>query len=154
MMKSIALNVEQSIMFKRLVSGCILNQKELLDKTKENIEEAISYGTIELADKVGAEYIVSFTHSGGTAKKISKYRPVMPIIAFSPFPATIRKLALVWGVYPIQLGQVSSVDELLEGAAEVLKFKQFVKEGDIIVITAGVPVGAAGSTNMIKVVKI
>lgn len=154
MMKNIALNVESSIIFKRVVTKSLLTHDELEDMTNENVEEAISYATIELASKIGAKYIVSFTHSGGTARKISKFRPTMPVVAFSPIAPTIQRLALVWGVEPMQLGMVKNVDELLEGAAEVLKFKGMVREDDIIVITAGVPVGIAGSTNMIKVVRI
>jgi pyruvate kinase len=82
---------------------------------------------------------------------VAKYRFPIPIIGFSPSEATVRRLALVWGVTPYELGEVSTVNELLDGAGEVLRFKQLVHEGDFVVITAGVPVGIPGSTNMIKV---
>lgn len=151
MMRNIADHVEESSVFKSIVFN---NNEELLKNTFKNPEEAVSFAAIELADKIGAKYIVSFTHSGGTARKISKYRPRIPIIAFSPTSSTVRRLSLVWGINPIEIGEVNSVDELLDGAAELLKFKRLVKEGDYVVITAGVPVGIAGSTNMIKAVKI
>ena len=77
------------------------------------------------------------------------------MIAFSPKSATLRKLALVWGVMPLQLGAVvTSVDDLLESATEFLLNKGIVREGEIVVFTAGVPIGVSGSTNMIKVVKV
>jgi pyruvate kinase len=82
---------------------------------------------------------------------VAKYRFPIPIIGFSPSAVTARRLALVWGVTPYELGEVSTVNELLDGAGEVLRFKQLVNEGDFVVITAGVPVGIPGSTNMIKV---
>jgi len=151
MMRDIADQVEKSSVFKSIVFH---NNDELLKNTFNNPEEAVSFAAIELADKIGAKYIVSFTHSGGTARKISKYRPKIPVIAFSPIQSTVRRLSLVWGVNSIEIGEVNSVDELLDGAAELLRFKRLAKEGDYVVITAGVPVGIAGSTNMIKAVKI
>jgi pyruvate kinase len=154
MMKSIALEVEKSLIFKNTVFQKHINYDYLKGITYENPEEAVSFAAIELSDKIGAKYITAFTYSGQTARKISKYRPVIPVVAISPVPSTVRRLSLSWGVTPLELGNVSSVDELLEGAAEVLKFKGLVKEGDFIVITAGVPVMTTGATNLIKVVKI
>ena len=86
---------------------------------------------------------------------LSKFRPLVPLIAFSPKFATLRKLALVWGVTPLQLGAVvTSVDDLLGSATEFLLNKGMVGEGEIVVFTAGVPVGVSGGANMIKVVKV
>jgi pyruvate kinase len=154
MMKKIAMQTESSKVFLKMVHQNHLTYDDLMKKTRENTEEATSYATIEVAEKIGAKFIVSFTHSGNTPRMISKYRPIIPIIAFSPFKQTIRRLALVWGVNPMEIGYLNSADELLDGAAELLKFKQLVDENDFVVITAGVPVGISGSTNMIKVVKI
>lgn len=154
MMRSIASEVESSFIFRKNGLHDTIAHRELVKCTREKTEEAVSFATIELAEKVNAKYIVSFTHSGGTARNISKFRPLNPVIAFSPVAATVRRLALVWGVRPIELGAVNSADELLDGAAEVLKFKGMVAARDTIVVTAGVPVGTPGSTNMIKVVTI
>lgn len=153
MMNDIALQVESSSIFKGYVFKKNLSFEDRVQLSYESIEEAVSFATIELADKINSKYIVTFTHSGGTARKISKYRPMMPVMAFSPVEATVRRLSLVWGVTPIVLGGVFSIDEVLEGTSEVLKFKELVQEGDFVVITAGIP-GEPGSTNMIKVVKI
>ena len=154
MMKEIAKNVESSSMFADVELYRNMAYEELMKITRSDTEEATSFATIEVAEKIGAKYIACFTHSGNTAKKLAKYRPLVPIIAFSPIKPTIRRMALVWGVNPVEIGRVTSVDELLDGAAEVLKFQQLVAENEFIVITAGVPVGVSGSTNMIKVVKI
>ena len=154
MMNDIALQVESSSIFKGYVFKKNLSFEDRVQLSYESIEEAVSFATIELADKINSKYIVTFTHSGGTARKISKYRPMMPVMAFSPVEATVRRLSLVWGVTPIVLGGVFSIDEVLEGTSEVLKFKELVQEGDFVVITAGIPLGEPGSTNMIKVVKI
>ena len=78
----------------------------------------------------------------------------MPIIGFSPKSSTVRRLALAWGVLPLEIGEMETVDELLDGAAEAIKFKGLAEAGEYIVITAGVPVGKPGKTNMIKIVKI
>ncbi|HCB13909.1 MAG TPA: pyruvate kinase, partial [Gammaproteobacteria bacterium] len=85
---------------------------------------------------------------------LAKFRPSMPLIAFSPKPVTLRRLALVWGVEPLQLGMVNSVDDLLSSASEFLLNKGMVQEGEIVVFTAAVPVGVSGGANMIKVVKV
>jgi len=153
MMRTIATKIENSSLFK---SNYLYNNL-FYDKIKyesHNIDDALGFAVIEIAERVKAKYIVTFTHSGGTARKISKYRKPIPIIAFTPIKETVKKLSILWGTIPIEIGMVKTVDELLEGASEVLKFKGLVSEGDIIVITAGVPVGVPGSTNMIKVVKI
>jgi pyruvate kinase len=153
-MKEIAKFVEESAVFKNVELKRNLTEEELLQITKSDTEEATSFATIEVAEKIGAKFIVCFTHSGNTARKLAKYRPLIPNIAFTPIRSTAKRLSLVWGVSPIEIGFVNTVDELLEGASELLKFKNIVKEGDFVVITAGVPVGVSGSTNMIKVVKI
>ncbi|MEJ5284121.1 MAG: pyruvate kinase [Brevinematia bacterium] len=153
-MKEIAKYVEESAIFKSVELKRNLTETELMEITKSDTEEATTFATIEVAEKICAKYITCFTNSGNTAKKIAKYRPLIPNIAFTPIPQTARRLSLVWGVTPIEIGVVQTVDELLEGASEILKFKNLVKENDFIVITAGVPVGVSGSTNMIKVVKI
>jgi len=153
-MKSIALQVEDSWIFKNTELKKQGIYDDLIKKTYENPDEAVCFAAVQLSEKIWANYIVTFTHSGGTARNIAKYRPIIPIIAVSPIPSIVRRLVFTWGVTPLELGNVSSVDELLDGAAEILRFKQLVKSGDYIVITAGVPVGQSGSTNMIKVVRI
>jgi pyruvate kinase len=154
MMAAIARNVEASDVFKTLMHKNVLTQEELLAKACLRIEDAVHFATTDLADKVCARYIVGYTHSGTSILGLAKFRPLMPLIAFSAKPATLRKLALVWGVTPLQLGPINTVDELLESATEFLLNKGMAREGDIVVFSAGVPVGVSGDTNMIKVVKL
>lgn len=154
MMDKIIRKTESSVQFERLVFGKRMNLEDIAEKKKTSPSEAVGLAAVELADTIGAAYIACFTHSGGTARLISKYRPNKPVIGFSPETSTVTRLALSWGVVPMEIGVVSSVDELLEGAAWAMKYKGLTSEGDYIVITAGVPVGKPGKTNMIKVVQV
>ena len=154
MMADIARNVEASDIFKTLMRKNVLIQEELLANACRRIEDAVHFATTDLAEKVCARYLVGFTHSGASILGLAKFRPSMPLIAFSANPATLRRLALVWGVTPLQLGAVHTVDEFLESATEFLRNKGMVREGETVVFSAGVPVGVSGGTNMIKVVKV
>ncbi|MCP5159088.1 MAG: pyruvate kinase [Gammaproteobacteria bacterium] len=154
MMRNIALSIEVSDIFKTQMQKSVLAQEGLLANACLRIEDAVHFTTMDLADKVCARYLVGFTNSGGSVLGLSKFRPLVPLIAFSPKSTTLRKLALVWGVEPLQLGAVASVDELLSSATEFLLNKGMVQEGEIVVFTAGVPVGMSGGANMIKVVKV
>ncbi len=162
-MRKICLKMESSVSFQRAIFKNHINKQEMIQgldlgdalasKTKDPAE-AVGFAAINLAHQMDSRYIVCFTHSGGTANMISRFRPDMPIVAFSPLLTTVRKLSLVWGVISLEISEVSSVDDLLEGAAYALQYENMVEEGDSIVITAGVPVGKPGKTNMIKVVTI
>jgi len=154
MMKNIAVNVEASTIFKTLMQKGVLTQEELLANACLRIEDAVHFATMDLADKVCARYLVSFTNSGASVLGLAKFRPSMPSLAFSPKPVTLRRLALVWGVEPLQLGMVYSVDNLLSSASEFLLNKGMVQKGEIVVFTAAVPVGVSGGANMIKVVTV
>ena len=152
MMKKIAQKTEGSLQYRKQVVKKLFGE-EFIHRA-ESSGEAVGMAAVELAEVIGAKYIVTFTHSGGTARLIAKYRPDIKIVAFSPIRATVRQLTAAWGVYPLEIGVVNTVDELLDGAAEALKFQKLVERGEYIVITAGVPVGKPGKTNMIKVVQI
>jgi pyruvate kinase len=103
---------------------------------------------------IQASKIACFTHSGSTARRIAKFRPGTPIIAFSPVASTVTRLALSWGVTPRLIDNLNSVDELLDYAPKYLRDNNLAQPGEIVVITAGVPVGSPGMTNMIKVVEV
>ncbi len=107
MMKAIAMSVEASDIFKTLMHNNVLTQAELLAKACLRIEDAVHFATMDLADKVCARYLVGFTNTGSSVLGLAKFRPLAPLIAFSPKPATLRRLALVWGVEPLQLGAVA-----------------------------------------------
>ena len=113
--------------------------------------EAIAHATCHVADNLRAAAIITATQSGSTALKVSKYRPGIPIIAVTPFARVLRKLLIVWGVYPLQSGLYSSTNELMETSIQTVLQAGYIKTGDLIVITAGVPVGIPGTTNLIQV---
>jgi pyruvate kinase len=120
----------------------------------QTFTEAVGLATRELALSIRAAYIACFTQSGSTARLIAKFRPSVPIIAFSPIKEVVQYLALSWGVEPILIEEQTSVDRLLEFGPDYLLTHEMVQSGQTMVITAGVPVGSAGKTNMIKVVEI
>ncbi|MDH3463751.1 MAG: pyruvate kinase, partial [Acidimicrobiia bacterium] len=105
----------------------------------------------EIAVNVGAKMIVAFTESGNTARLISKYRPEGAISAFTPNPVTERRMALYWGVVPHPLERKTYTDEEISAAAKTLESSGQVREGDRLVMVAGVPPGRKASTNLVKV---
>lgn len=143
-MHRIAMTTEDALNYKQIVST---RRKEKESNMTEAIGQAVAYTALNLKVKA----IIAPTESGHTAKMISKYRPGAPIIAVTSSEIPSRKLTLVWGVQPIVGTKVHSTDELLENAVEESLKHHYVKHGDLVVITAGVPVGQAGTTNLMKV---
>ena len=94
--------------------------------------------------------IAVFTHSGFTARLVSRYRPAVPIIAFSPEAATRRRMALLWGVTSRSIADISKIDGLAAIAEKRLVEERLVKKGDVIGIVAGTPMGIRGTTNFMK----
>lgn len=116
-----------------------------------NVAEAICHASYTIARDLDAKAILTPTHSGLTARMISKYRPKSLIIAATPFDQVARQLSLQWGVYPMIIPESPGTDQLLSTAVNEALSQNFIQTGDIVVITAGVPVGKVGTTNMIKV---
>ncbi|MBI4286445.1 MAG: pyruvate kinase [Chloroflexi bacterium] len=117
-------------------------------------DELISYNACYTAHSLGARAIVAFTESGSTAGRVSKYRPRVPILALTPDRAVLGRLLLHWGVHPIQCTEPETVDELFATGVALAKALALVRPGDLIVITGGIPIGVAGTTNMLKVEKV
>jgi pyruvate kinase len=115
------------------------------------VTEAISQVTVEVALAVGAKAIVTSTMSGTTARMVARHRPSMPVIAATPNPKTLRRLALVWGVEPVLIEGFEDTDEMIHLTVEVACEAGIVSWGDVIVITAGIPFGGTGTTNFLKV---
>lgn len=119
--------------------------------TLGSITNAISYATCTTALQLKASAIISVTRSGQTAKMISRFRPSCPIIAPTDDPRVQRQLCLSWGVIPCLVSELKSMEEIFEtGVGKALEMN-LVKNGDIVVITAGVPAGTSGTTNLLKV---
>ncbi|NHM28322.1 pyruvate kinase [Desulfofundulus sp. TPOSR] len=115
------------------------------------VTDAISHATCTTAQDLGAAAIITSTETGYTAKMVSKYRPRAPIIAVTPVARVLRKLALVWGVQPLLVGRTRDTDSMIASAIEASLAADLIKPGDLVVITAGVPVGVHGTTNLLKV---
>ncbi len=120
-------------------------------KKGANIAEAIGYACNTIADDLSAAAIITPTQSGVTARMISRHRPNALIVAATPYAKIARSLSLNWGVHCILVQESTGTDELLSIAVTKALDNNFVKTGDIVVLTAGVPVGQVGTTNMIKV---
>ena len=118
---------------------------------KTDVTEAIGRAVAEAADNLNIKTIVAATKSGHTARMISKYRPDADILAVTFDERTRRSLAVNWGVFPVVAETPASTDEMFNLATEKAKEAGFAKEGDLILITAGVPVGEKGTTNVMKI---
>lgn len=118
---------------------------------RPDVTSAISHATCTTAMDLEAAAILAVSKSGQTVGRISKYRPNCQIIGCAMERRVCRQLNLLWGVTPIQLEEKSTADELFDHAVDVAEQKGLVHKGELVVITAGVPLGLSGTTNMIKV---
>lgn len=116
--------------------------------------ELIAYDACQTAYMLGAKTIVAFTQSGSTVARVSKYRPNVPVLAITHNRSIARRMVLLWGVYPVALRELMSLDDLFVTGADIAKKLRLVRSGDLIVITGGIPVGVSGSTNLLKVEQI
>ncbi len=112
---------------------------------------AISHATCNIAAELNADAIITVTMSGFTAAMVSRYKPNCQIIACTINPTTCRQLNLMWGVTPLHIRQEDTADELFKEAVSSAKRYGYLKDGDKVVLTAGVPLGIPGRTNMIRV---
>ena len=116
-----------------------------------NVTDAISQAVVNTAIDLEADAILTPTESGQTANLVSKYRPSAPIIAITPNEKVLKKLSLTWGVYPVLGQSVDNTDEMLREAVDMAIASDYIHQGDLVIITAGVPVGKVGTTNLMKV---
>ncbi len=117
----------------------------------ETISDAIAQATCGLAQDLGARAIITPTSTGHTAEMVAMHRPRVPIVAITENEATQRRLALVWGVYPVRAPRGRNTDEVMRSALSQAQEAGFVEAGDRVIVTAGVPSGIPGRTNLIKV---
>ena len=142
-MAAIAKRIEETLDYDNILRSKGLNNT--------NVTDAISYATCTTAKSLTASGIVTSTSSGHTARMVSKFRPNTPIIAATPNERTSRQLSLSWGVYTVLCEQAGNTDDLIENSIYASKREGFIHEGELVVITAGVPTGVSGTTNLIKV---
>jgi len=143
-MSKIAARVEKALPYQD-----ILRQKR--PQLTPSVTDAISYATCTAAMNLGATAIITVTQTGYTAKMVAKYRPQASILAATHDPRIMRKLALVWGVHPVLIKEIESTDEMLEESINAALENGYINNGDLIVLTAGIPAGKSGGTNMLKV---
>ncbi|MCL2845569.1 MAG: pyruvate kinase [Chitinivibrionia bacterium] len=120
----------------------------------KTIDNAISHSAVNAAFNLNAQAIITLTFSGTAAQKISRFRPIAPIISATTSQRTYFRMALNWGVIPTFAEEKTSSDELIAHATECALKTGMVKEGDLVVIVAGTPVGISGNTNTIKIQRV
>jgi pyruvate kinase len=111
----------------------------------------IAKAAAEVAQRVGAKYLVAFTQSGDSARRLSRYRGPIPMVAFTPVAAVRSQLALSWGIETFKAPEVEHTDEMVRQVDEHLLKINRVAEGDLVVIIAGSPPGLPGSTNALRI---
>ncbi len=130
-------------------------QSHRLSRMKINgttsVSDATAHAACLTAQDVNASAIVTVSESGNTARLLSKYRPEQPIIAFVMRPQVQRQLALSWGITPLLMPLAHSTDELIEVSTSLAEKYGYIHNGELAVVTAGVPVGVSGTTNMVKI---
>jgi pyruvate kinase len=113
--------------------------------------DAISAAACQVADTIGAAAIVSFTSSGATALRAARERPSAPILALTPNIGTARRLALLWGAHCVHLADIKNFNDMVQKAVRTAQREGVAKAGERVVITAGVPFGTPGSTNVLRI---
>lgn len=144
MMYDIAITTERSLDYDELL-------RSRSRQTQLTTTNAIGKATCTTAADLDVKAIITATSSGHTSRAISKYRPKAPIIAATNTESIRRKLALEWGVYPVLSQTSATTDEVIDNSISASIEAGYAEEGDLVVITAGVPVGLSGTTNLIKV---
>ena len=142
-MASIAKRIEETLDYDNILRNKGLNST--------NVTNAISYATCTTAKSLNASAIITSTSSGHTARMVSKFKPNTPIIAATPNERTSRQLSLSWGVYTVHCQPAENTDTLIDNSIEASKNENYIHDGELVVITAGVPTGVSGTTNLIKV---
>ena len=145
MMKSIASNVENEILENEEFFNLITSP----DKT--NSRNAICASAFEMAKDLSLKIMIIMTESGSTGNTMSSFRPSSLIFAMTPSEEVYRKLSLSWGVTPVKVKKYKSTDQMLKFCRKFLIDNSIIKEGEQFIMTAGIPVGITGTTNMIKI---
>ena len=143
-MSRIAQRTEEALDYKGIMD-------HLSSTIKKTVTDAISFSTCHIAHELGANAIITATQSGHTARMVSKYKPRAPIIAVSSKRMVASQLTLTWGVRAVICPPVTSTDDMFSNAIQASLKEGVIKGGELVVITAGVPVGVSGTTNLLRV---
>jgi len=147
MMAQITMEAESALPYDEILTN---KGEDLQPQT----DDAISYAACHTAHQLGAVAIIAFTSSGSTARRVAKYRPSVPILAITPSQTTQKQLSLSWGVRAFQVPEPSRIADLFARGARIAREAGLAREGDLVVITGGVPIGVSGSTNLLKVERV
>ncbi len=138
-----------------LEAEAILPYEEMLRSRWQDVppesSDATARAACQMAHQVQAKAIVAFTASGTTALRVSKYRPRHPILAITPSESVVSHLALSWGVLPVRKNEPVNLEEVFELAGEAALETKLARKGDLVVVTAGIPLTVPGSTNLVKI---
>lgn len=118
---------------------------------EKQVIESLAYSCVVLAENVEAKVISTITHSGSTARRIAKFRPRVPIVAFTESDEVRRQLGMVWGVRPVKIDEIFDTDKSVKLMEEYLKKHGLINIGERAIIATGMPIAKRGRTNMIKV---
>ena len=146
-MDRIISQVEQDPFYRKM-------QEASLPEPEATTSDAITAAARQVAHTVKAAAIVTFTSKGGTTFRAARERPEVPILAITPERLTARKLSLLWGVHAVISNDVKGFSEAVESACRMAKKEEFAKQGDLIVVTAGVPFRVSGTTNILRIASI
>ncbi len=144
MMAKIILTAETALPYQQLL-------QERGSGVLPEVNDATARAACQVADQVGAKAIIAFTTGGSTAFRVAKYRPRQPILAVTSLETVMRRLSLVWGVFPVKKSVPNNLDEVFSLTSEVALETGVASHGDLVVVTAGIPLAVPGSTNLVKV---
>ena len=116
-----------------------------------DVTNAISHATCTMSEDLNAAAIITVTKSGRTARMVSKYRPATPIVCGCLTAKVYRQMGLCWGIHPLLLEEKNNADDLFDYAVDATEKAGYISKGDVVILTAGVPLGVSGTTNLIKV---
>ena len=146
-MARVAIEAEAALPYETIIT-------EKARQLEKQTDDAISYDACRTAYQLRASLIVAFTEAGSTAGRVSKYRPLPHILAITPFERVQRRLTLRWGVTPLIVGGLSSVEDFFERGEEEAVRAMGVEPGELVVLVAGLPIGVSGGTNLLRVMTI
>ncbi|MBI4187247.1 MAG: pyruvate kinase [Chloroflexi bacterium] len=144
MMARIAVEAETALPYQQILH-------ERWQHAPPEVNDATAGAACQIAHQIQARAIVAFTAGGTTALRVSKYRPRQPVLAVTPSDKIVRRLSLAWGVLPVRKPDTANLEQVFDLARVVALETGAAKSGDLLVVTAGIPLSFAGSTNLVKV---
>ena len=146
-MAQVAVEAEAALPYETII-------REKARQLEKQTEDALSYDACRTAYQLNASLIVAFTESGSTAGRVSKYRPLPPILALTPDARVQRRLTLRWGVTPVIVHALQTVEDFFTRGAEHAISSTYAEPGSLVVLVAGVPIGVPGGTNLLRVMTV